>query len=569
MAVAGWLILSSGSAFSQFTEVQVPGLAGASAGSIAWGDYDNDGHLDFLLCGSLQIALWHNNGSGFSNVTASVAPGLRGMYDSSVAWGDFDNDGRLDLLITGLTNLTAQGISQMWRNTGHGFTNVPIPGLPGIAQSSVAWCDFDRDGHLDFLITGSTNGIGTGAVTQLWRNTGNGFTNVPVPGLPGIWQGSIAWGDFDNDGWPDLLITGLTNGPSGGSASQLWRNTGTGFTNVPIPGLRGVYVSSVACGDYDNDGLLDFLLEGLSGNTFITELWRNTGSGFTNVPIPDLPGVADGSLAWGDFDNDGRLDFLITGLTNGVTEVSQVWLNTANGFTNVTDPALLGSFDNSLGLGDFDNDGRLDFLIAGAIEGVSQLWRNVTPSSNSPSAAPAELSSSVSGETATLTWEAPLDDHTPAAGLSYNLRVGTTPGGSEILRAPALSNGKLLVPQMGHVRGGSMVLPHLRPRQTYYWSVQAVDTSFAGSPFAPEQQFNSSQVQVVISKTRYTNDVFEVGFSGTPGGHFTVLTTTNASLPLNNWTHAGTVTEASPGKFEFKDTEASNHSQRVYRVRSE
>jgi hypothetical protein len=560
------LMALSGSAFSQFIHVPVPGLPGASAGSIAWGDYDNDGRLDFLLCGSLELSLWHNNGNGFSNVTASLVPGLKGMYDSCVAWGDFDNDGRLDLLITGLTNLTMQGISQLWRNTGHGFTKVPIPGLPGIAQSSVAWCDFDRDGRLDFLITGSTNGIGTGALTQLWRNTGNGFTNVPVPGLPGIWQGSIAWGDFDNDGWPDFLITGITNGASGGSVSQLWRNTGTGFTNMPIPGLRGVYVSSVVWGDYDNDGLLDFLLEGLSGNSFISELWRNTGSGFTNVPVPGLPGIADGSLAWGDFNNDGRLDFQITGLTNGVTEVSQVWLNTGNGFTNMTDAALPGSFDNSLGLGDFDNDGRLDFLIAGSIEGVSQLWRNITPSSNSPPTAPTELLSSVFGDTATLTWKAPQDDHTPAAGLSYNLRVGTTPSGSEIVEAPALANGKLLVPQMGSTRRESIVLHHLRPGQTYYWSAQAVDTSFAGSPFAAEQQFNSSQI--VVNKTSYTNGAFQFAFSGTQGGNFAVITTTNASLPPNQWTVVGAVTETSSGQFQFTDTQALNHSQRIYRVRS-
>src|SRR5262249_17019785 len=154
-------------------------------------------------------------------------------------------------------------------------------------------------------------------------------------GLEGVYFGSCAWGDFDNDGRPDLLITGITDSNPGSSVSQLWRNTAGGFINVPIPGLRGLYVSSVAWGDYDNDGRLDFLVEGLAGNTFVTELWRNVDVTFTNVPIPGLPGVADGSLAWADFDNDGRLDFLVTGLTNGATKLSQLWRNTGNGFTNV------------------------------------------------------------------------------------------------------------------------------------------------------------------------------------------------------------------------------------------
>jgi len=560
--------LSVNSAYSQFVLTPVPGLPGVYEGSVAWGDFDNDGRLDFLLSGSLQLSLWHNTGNGFSNVTDSVAPGLPGMFDTSVAWGDFDNDGRLDLLITGLTNSTKPGIVQLWRNTGSGFTNLPIPGLPGIGESTAAWSDFDSDGRLDFMITGTTNGTASGAISQLWRNTGAGFTNVPIPGLPGVFLGSMAWGDFDNDGRPDFLITGITNGPSGGAASQLWRNTGNGFTNVPIPGLRGVFASSIAWGDYDNDGLLDFLLEGLAGNTFISELWRNTGNGFIEVPVPGLPGIADGSLAWGDFDNDGRLDFVITGLTNGATEVSQVWRNTGNGFTNVPVPGLPGSFDNAMACGDFDNDGRLDFLVAGTISDntVSQLWRNTALTSNSPPGAPGGLSSTVSGDTVALRWNPPLDDHTPAAGLSYNVRIGTTPGGSDIVSAPTLPNGTLLMPGMGTARNGSATFCQLKPGQTYYWSVQAVDSGFVGSPFAVEQQFTTSPLS--INTVRDADGVFEFRFTSTPGASFVALAATNFSLSLSNWTLLGTPTEISPGQFQFTDPQALDNSQRFYRVRS-
>src|SRR6476620_10864260 len=95
-----WFVLLSSSAFSQFVQVPVPDLAGVAEGSVSWADYDNDGLMDFLLSGSLQLSLWHNTGKGFSNVTAKVVPGLKGMFDNSIAWGDFDNDGRLDLLVT-------------------------------------------------------------------------------------------------------------------------------------------------------------------------------------------------------------------------------------------------------------------------------------------------------------------------------------------------------------------------------------------------------------------------------------------------------------------------------------
>src|SRR5947209_2435444 len=87
------------------------------------------------------------------------------------------------------------------------------------------------------------------------------------------------------------------------------------FTNVPIPGLPRVGSGSVAWADYDRDLRLDIPSATISTPERISQLCRNTGSGFTKVPIPGLPGVADSSVAWEDYDNDGRLDFLITGAT--------------------------------------------------------------------------------------------------------------------------------------------------------------------------------------------------------------------------------------------------------------
>lgn len=561
------VVLVVESAFSQFVLTPIAGLPGISAGSVAWGDYDNDGRMDFALSGSLELSIWRNTGNGFSNVTANVAPGLPGLYDSAVAWGDFDNDGRFDLLMTGLTNFSGGAVSQVWRNTGSQFTNVRVPDLPGLAESSAAWSDFDNDGRMDFLIAGTTNGTSGGALSQLWRNTGSGFTNVPIPGLAGAYFGSVAWGDFDNEGRPDFLITGITNSATGDSVSQLWRNTGSGFTNVPIPGLRGVYVSSVAWCDYDNDGLLDFLLEGLSGNTFLTELWRNTGNGFIRVPVIGLPGLADGSLAWADFDNDGRPDFLITGLTNGIGKVSQVWRNTGGGFADVPIPGLPGNFDNSVAWGDYDNDSRLDFLVAGTIEGgtVSQLWRNSGLASNAPPAAPAGLSATVSGTTAVLKWSPPIDDYTPAAGLSYNVRIGTAPGASDIASAPALPNGRLLVPQMGTARNGLATFHQLTAGQTYYWSVQAVDTGFRGSPFAAEQQFTTTPL--LVNPIRHANGDFEFDFTNRTVLNFDIIVSTNVTLPSTNWTNVGSATSLGGGLYRFTEAGATGQTRRFYLLR--
>jgi hypothetical protein len=165
-----------------------------------------------------------------------------------------------------------------------------------------------------------------------------------------------------------------------------------------------------------------------------------------------------------------------------------------------------------------------------------------------------------------LKWNPPADDHTPASGLSYHVRIGTAPGASDIVSPPALINGRLLVPQLGPARNGSAVLHQLAPSRTYYWSVQAVDSGFAGSPFAAEQQFSTGPL--LLNPVRHASGVVEFGFTSTPGASFIALATTNLSLDLSNWTLVGTPTEISPGLFQFTDHQASDHPQRFYRVRS-
>src|SRR6185436_15845167 len=145
-----------------------------------------DGRLDFVLNGATRNSafsdIWRNTGSNFVNVTASVAPGLPGVEEGSVAWGDYDNDGRPDLLLAGSWNRVAQ----IWRNTATGFTNVTAsvaPGLPPVAHASAAWGDYDDDGRLDILIAGANSYYCDGCdppstVSRLYRNN-TAQTNAP------------------------------------------------------------------------------------------------------------------------------------------------------------------------------------------------------------------------------------------------------------------------------------------------------------------------------------------------------------------------------------------------------
>jgi hypothetical protein len=359
LAVCALAVLATArpAAAQAFTDIGAS-LTGVYASSVAWGDYDNDGDLDFLLtgCSSTRVAnIYRNDGGGaFAVIDAGLIP----VRFSSVAWGDYDNDGDLDILLTGDTDVSR--VTRVYRNNGDGTFADTAAGLTDLSYSSVAWGDYDNDGDLDILLAGST---GLSNVAKIYRNDGNGAFCEIATSLASVANPSAAWGDYDNDGDLDILLAGSS---SAGPVANIYRSDGNGgFTNIPA-GLAGVTSSSVAWGDYDSDGRLDILLTGADESLpalRVAKVYHGDGGGvFTDI-VANLTGVSASSAAWGDYDNDGDLDILLTGSPDGTTGIADVYRNNGDGtFTDIA-AGLTGVYYSSVAWGDYDNDGDLDILL--------------------------------------------------------------------------------------------------------------------------------------------------------------------------------------------------------------
>jgi FG-GAP-like repeat len=400
-------------------------LPGLIDGAAQWGDYDNDSDLDLLVVGSYLLRIYRNDGG----VLVDSGAGLDGMESAAAAWGDYDNDGDLDFVVGGWA--FGLFITKIYRNDAGAFFDSGIA-LPGVTRGSFAWGDYDNDSDLDLFMMGyAGNAI---LITRIYRNDNGAFLDSGAA-LPLIMDGSGAWGDYDNDGDLDLVLTGDRQYEY---VARVYRNDQGHFVNIgaALPGIVGLgrWV------DIDHDGDLDLHVSGRTYTSLINEIYRNNGGVFTAIGAGLPPYTRSGAI-WGDYDNDGRMD-LVT----------------------------------------------MDRLVDDTY--VNRVYHNNSDSANTPPNPPGGLSVATTGTTATFSWAAATDNQTPQQGLTYNLRVGTAPGRADVVAPMALGSGVRQMVGMGNTNlQRSWTIKKLTPSRTYYWSVQAIDTSYAGSIFADEHSF--------------------------------------------------------------------------------
>ncbi len=347
---------------THFTDVtKAAGLATRGWGvAIAVGDYDNDGLPDMYVTGFGHNVLYRNvGGCRFEDVTDRAGVRMDG-FSTGAAWADYDGDGHLDLFVARYVHLDlhhlpvfdvkgavdATQIIQapdklegetdvLFRSRGDGtFENVSTKaGVSDPAKlhgMGVVWGDYDNDGRPDLLVTNDSgpnylyHNLGNGRFEEVGSTTGTAY------GSNGEVYGNMAgdFGDFNRDGWLDLVVTRYSKQPA-----SLYESDKQAFNDIAaqtglLQSTKTFVKWGVGFGDFDNDGWPDILIANgnFSSLTDVLEnevrfreplqLFRNLqGRAFEDVAGP--AGLNAGPLqsrrgtAFGDINNDGNLDFVV------------------------------------------------------------------------------------------------------------------------------------------------------------------------------------------------------------------------------------------------------------------
>lgn len=355
---------------------------GASSYASGWIDIDNDGQMDVIkLIYGAKPKVFVNKGNALFEEAAIPGFGEEDANSIAIAIADYNNDGFDDVFICNTALDADNSQNHLYKNNGNGtFTKVTDAAIDADNGWAVgaSFIDYNNDGFLDIFVVNVDE-----KPNRLFKNNGDGsFTNITDAGaiVTDVNSSfSAAWGDYNNDGYIDCYVANAYWNNPVMEPNCLYKNNGDGtFTKITDAGdivTDANFSHGASWGDYNNDGLLDVVVT--SHDISILEykkptLYRNNGDGtftkITNTPLNDFEKACMGN-AWMDVDNDGNLDLCLSVVKSSANSSQNVFYKTDNDglFTQITTDTLATHPLRTYGLsiGDFTNDGFVDIVNSG------------------------------------------------------------------------------------------------------------------------------------------------------------------------------------------------------------
>lgn len=494
-----------------------------AAGTLAWADYNNDGLMDyFIVAGQGQgphVGLYRQETDGtFTNVTEETDLFFAQLSVGAAAWIDYDNDGCLDLIVAGRMdgNEASTSMTYFFHNEGpSGDYNLVenydiedlLPQLSPDGQDCkgiiFAAADFDNDGWTDLLVSGYAPFEENKRYIGLFRNTQNGsFELLSNPEFVSMSGTTVYAADFNNDGLMDFVIGGYNDNMGDAGTPTVYLNDGD-MTFTAVTGFGfGSHQGTLFPIDVNNDGKMDIIETGRNASTLswdhVARVYINNGDGTSFTSLDEtVTGLAgsNSSVGFGDINNDGWMDYMSIGWCSG-SPVKLFLNNGDNSFTDATEvyPDAARARDGDITFVDYNNDGKLDISLFGYRDGggdtpENPTWPNYlvvntsTFAANAAPTAPQVTSVKQEGADVVLTWQAATDDTTPSEALRYNVYAKGNDGKIFCLSPADINTGFLKVNRTNALLNTLSYRFKGMNINDYTFGVQAVDNSFCGSTF--------------------------------------------------------------------------------------
>lgn len=452
--------------FQAGVPLQIP----VSGSKIIAFDRNNDGFTDIITVGRTFKVMYsdyqqiykNNNGEGFV-LESSNLPGKK-TGSCSIDFADLDHDGVLDYALNGELG---------WR-AGFDFypSSLGLSGVDGTGYGDFKFVDLNNDAEMDIVTIGQESKSPYNTYVKVYLKKGNTYELTKT--FTGIDRGTIAVADFDADGNMDFAVNG-----------QL----------ADFNKILNIYFNKGQGTDFEEKENNYGGLSVINGGT---------------------------SLIAGDLNNDGYADLVSTGefkdearsITVGTTEVLY-YIPQERSFSKPSgsEPFIGIGSSSDVQLLDYNNDGKLDILLSGLdnkIQGVpasTALYQNTTPNENQKPTPPTHFELKNEADKLMFSWSGATDDKTPVEGLSYEISIGTESGKADIAKYKVTTNHWFLSKSKLYNTSGKTI----NPNDKIYWSVKSIDTGNHFSSASVEQlSTNESKNQNKNSILIYPNPVGEI-----------------------------------------------------------